>query len=578
MTSQTARPLSVGGENPDTAALAVARDLGAWVIQFARTLKTCRLYDSNNPTVVRFREDLNRGLSALFDQYGQLSLDVTSRELSCGGVSVYSAHSRDDNLAGTLHRDGVRRISFLPTIGPGELDLFVDQILHVTGPACGDDDLVSLMWEANLPGIAIMAIPVEGDVEGGGGEDGDAASPLPWPTSAGEDPGPGLAVPSGAKTGSGDSARSDDWDVLEKFSNLDEAYDELESSAIHEVARLQQACQTELALPVVTRAIEALTLSLATETTAGDRDELAHFIPRVLREAIITGDWEGARSALAMLRSCDPEWSLVVFFEGMTGGASAALTRQAVAALDGKSDAGIEEFLVLAREFGEASAEWLMLVLAESQQSALGGAHASHCRDPEETILSVSCRGWVRRAPVRRPERRSHPGWIGGDAVAAHLKAAIHHPEIRVRREIVAALASTSPAASRPILMGMLSTAEPPLFTTLLHQLSLSDDPLVAQRLVEMLRDDRFHDRSEEEKRAVYMALSNQGDHVLPTLEEEMQRGGLFAHGLDLHRQSVARCMARIGTPVARKRSPDRCAQSSKIGGWQSVPDGHRVA
>ena len=35
---------------------------GAWINQFARTLKTCRLYDAINPTVGKFRQDLAIGM------------------------------------------------------------------------------------------------------------------------------------------------------------------------------------------------------------------------------------------------------------------------------------------------------------------------------------------------------------------------------------------------------------------------------------------------------------------------------------------------------------------------------------
>ena len=34
-----------------------ARTIGAWVSQFARTLKNCRLYDAHNQAAQRFRSD-----------------------------------------------------------------------------------------------------------------------------------------------------------------------------------------------------------------------------------------------------------------------------------------------------------------------------------------------------------------------------------------------------------------------------------------------------------------------------------------------------------------------------------------
>jgi hypothetical protein len=39
---------------------------------------------------------------------------------------------------------------------------------------------------------------------------------------------------------------------------------------------------------------------------------------------------------------------------------------------------------------------------------------------------------------------------------------------------------------------------------------------------------------------------------VLLELEAELARGNWLARGADLHRQAIARCVARIGTPRAR--------------------------
>jgi HEAT repeats len=539
------------------------RELGGWLTHFGRTCKTCRLYDSNNPMVVRFREELYVGLRAVLDAFGDVTLEVSSRELSFGGAVIYRATSRDENLAAIFHRDGIRRLSLLKAITAAELDSFLDLILRVSGQAGNDDDLVTLLWEAELPGITLVSAPLEGDVDGSAEEGTDESGMLPWP-AAGESI---ASAEAGAGSGSSETrdekTRSDDWDVLAQSAGLDQAFDELESSAIHEMARLQQAYDDEQLVSVITRVLETVADVLTTDTTPNDREEVARLLPRVMREAVFTGDWLAARRAFGLIRVCDPTWSASVFFEGLTAGRSASLTRRTVTALDSQNDAGVESFLGLATSFGEDAIEWLMLVLSQSEQQrtrrpltrALADI-ARHC--PERLLPWMADERWY---VVRNVVHIL--GWIGGDAVAGHLQVAIHHPEARVRREVVAALNGVSPEVARPILIGMLSNAESRLFSTILHQLSLASDPLVAQRLIEMLRDDRFTDRSDDEKRAVYFALASQGDEVLHALEEELGRGGLFARGLDAHWQAVVRCIARIGSPAARE-ALDRGSRSSR--------------
>jgi hypothetical protein len=271
----------------------------------------------------------------------------------------------------------------------------------------------------------------------------------------------------------------------------------------------------------------------------------------VLREAIAIGEWHTAREALRLLRLAEPDWSVEAFFEALSAHAGPVL-RRTVQALDAQEEAGIEGFLALARDLGAPSAEWLMHVLADSRQKRarrpLARTLAELLRDnPERLLPWLSDERWY---VVRNVVHIL--GWIGGDAVAGYLQTASRHPELRVRREVVAGLAQASPDAARPMLLDMLAAAEPRLVPTILQQLSTDAHPTVADRLISMMRDEQFAGRSDDEKRAIYHALAAQGERVLRSLEDELHRGGLFARGLDAHWQSVARCVARIGTSEAR--------------------------
>ena len=201
---------------------------------------------------------------------------------------------------------------------------------------------------------------------------------------------------------------------------------------------------------------------------------------------------------------------------------------------------------------GEGSVEWLMTVLAESQQKRarlpLTGVIAELVRgNPERILPWMSDERWY---VVRNVIHIL--GQVGGDAVAAYLRTAIEHAEVRVRRETLATLDDASPDVARPILMAMLDQAETRHFTLILQQLSRVRDAAVAQRLVDLLKQPDFLQRPDDERRAVYVALASQGDPVLGALEDELHRGGVFPRGLDAHWQSVARCVARIGTEPAR--------------------------
>jgi hypothetical protein len=103
-----------------------------------------------------------------------------------------------------------------------------------------------------------------------------------------------------------------------------------------------------------------------------------------------------------------------------------------------------------------------------------------------------------------------------------------------------------------------------------LHQLSVARDPRTSAVLIRHLLDPAFEQRPLEVRRAIYSALAaTGGDEIMPELEEELHKGNWFSRYQEAHRQAVARCVARIGTPLAQavlerggrsKRAPVRKA------------------
>src|SRR2546425_10049056 len=89
-------------------------DVATWLGQFARTLKTCRLYEARNPNTARFREELAGNLGALLDRYGSFRLEFTANQGLCDEQAGATAPSRDGNLATPCFRDG----RYAPSLRP----------------------------------------------------------------------------------------------------------------------------------------------------------------------------------------------------------------------------------------------------------------------------------------------------------------------------------------------------------------------------------------------------------------------------------------------------------------------------
>ncbi len=541
----------------------------AWINLLSRTLKTCRLYDGGNPTVARFRDELCASLNHLTDGHGAVTFRITSDDVLYEETSMYPAKSRDDNLALPFYRDGIHAITFHPGAERRETDAVADALLKVTGQNVGDDDLVTLLWEAQLSHVEMEYVPAEGDL--GVNVGAEVASPVPWPQNGGGggQAGEGQAGDEGGSSGGavtatdgGQTTRSDDWSTGDLTIEVEAAFAELESLMSGQTQRFCSEHDAEHARSLVEIAIAIANACLATKATASDRDELARFMPRALRQSVSDGAWRHAAQIQALLNRCEShEWQAETFAQELMQPISIAA---AVEMLDQQDSHGVKEFIEFARQLGEPAVDLLNLVLGESKvrrtRRLLAEAVTELCRDnPERLAPWLSDPRWY---VVRNIIHIL--GWIGGPQIVGLLQTAARHPEDKVRHEVVAALGQLDLKVSRPLLIKMLDGASSRLFTLILHQLSSRRDSATARLLLGYLQDPKFEQRPIEEKRAIYSALSATGsDEILPELEAELIKGNWFTRPQETHRLAIARCVARLGSPAA-KEILERGAQSKR--------------
>lgn len=550
---------------------AVVKAAGVWIAQFARALKTCRLYDRSNPTVVRFRDELGATGMQLVEQHGAIAYRFESDDVTCDGVSLYPARSRDDNLAFAFHRDGVRGITLNPGLDLREVDALVDCVLAVSGQNLDDDDLVTLLWESNLRHVDIDYIPAQGDV--GGGEarnaEGEAEGPLlPWPMAQVADEAPqstGPGADDGAASGSGvagATGRSEDWALGDLTVEVEATYVELDSLASAECERFRLEFEAEHAVTSTTAALAIANACLNAQANADDTREFTRFVPRVLRASLAAGDWVDARDALRLLRAApSADWNEEIFQQELLQPVSIS---RVVEKLDAQDAPAIGQFLLLADSMGDIGIDWMTLLLSESQQRVvrqlLAESVAMRCRENPERLSPwlADGRWYVVRNIVHIL------GWIGGDSIVGLLQVALRHPDGRVVTEVVAALQQVDLRLARPLLIRALDGADTRLFCQVLHQLSGARDPATARFVLGFLQRDNFAPRPPEERRAIYAAIaSTGGDEVVGELEAELFKGNWFDRQTEIHRHAVARCLARIQTPTAR-RALESGAQSKR--------------
>ena len=540
-------PDAADDEADDEARAALAPAVKAasvWLHMFARTLKTCRLYDAGNPAAVRFREELAKSLRQLLTEHGPVTYRFTADDVTCEEQSLYPARSREDNLAFALYRDGVRGLTISPGAEPRECDALVDAVLGVTGQNLDGDDLVTLLWEANLRHVDVDYIPAEGEAGTADGAQPEEGALLPWPTAGGGEQGKSQGESSPGPE------RSEDWSLGQLTEEVEATFAELDFMSQQEVPRFRQEFDAERRVPPATAALAVAHACLNADPNDDDRKEMARFLPRVLRAAIADGAWGDAREAVHLVRACDSgEWSDERFAQELLQPVS--ITR-AAEVLDTQGPAALSEFVALASELGPVAVDWLTLTLSECQtrmaRQMVAEAIAVRAQeDPSRLAAWINDPRWY---VVRNVVHIL--GWVGGAGVVPLLQNAVKYPDPRVTAEVVNALQAVEPRLARPVLIRALEGADTKLFCQVLQQLSAARDPAVARYVTAFIAQDRFLHRPVEERRAIYAAIaSTGGDEIVPELEQAMNGGNWFDRDQEVHRHAVARCLLRIGTPKA---------------------------
>jgi hypothetical protein len=147
---------------------------------------------------------------------------------------------------------------------------------------------------------------------------------------------------------------------------------------------------------------------------------------------------------------------------------------------------------------------------------------------------------------------------VGGPAAEQALAQATSHPEARVRKEAIAALAHTSRGTTRPYLLRALDDDDPQVRAAALFAVRESFDQAeehqaVAERILAVLGGPRFADQSTVERGAYFDALASLGGPtVIATLAAWLGQWRVGGSDVKARRDLAAGALARIDDPAAK--------------------------
>jgi len=134
-----------------------------------KTSKGFRMYLPNNPLLARFIDELKGKFGKFLAAHGEYKLDIDQFELRYKGKVIYENRDPKESMAFKMHADGIRFLIFSEGIEEYELCEFLE-IVGKDRPNDVDDDIVTLLWEKNLPHLTYLLAEdfLEFDSVGGG--------------------------------------------------------------------------------------------------------------------------------------------------------------------------------------------------------------------------------------------------------------------------------------------------------------------------------------------------------------------------------------------------------------------------
>jgi hypothetical protein len=122
-------------------------------------LRAIQLYLPNNPIYRKAVENVRAAFDPVWEEYGELEIQVTESDLVWQGVSVYSQPSKSESVAWVLFKDGLRTLTLDRGVEDEEIVALLEVIKQAQNlPKDAADDLLTLLWEQDFQLIRYSAV------------------------------------------------------------------------------------------------------------------------------------------------------------------------------------------------------------------------------------------------------------------------------------------------------------------------------------------------------------------------------------------------------------------------------------
>lgn len=167
-----------------------------------KAVRAQQLYLPNNPMYRATIDALRSGFAPVWAHCDELTLTVAETELKWSGARVLAEGVKSsDNLAWLFYKDGIRAITIAKGAEESDIVRFLEIVARARKATVDDDDLVTMLWEADLATVKYKYVDLIEDGGGGPPLDGDEPAAGAASAGGGTQPSSGVADPEAVRRG-----------------------------------------------------------------------------------------------------------------------------------------------------------------------------------------------------------------------------------------------------------------------------------------------------------------------------------------------------------------------------------------
>ena len=511
--------------------------------------KTSRTYGPNNPVAQKFFQEFYTNLTARLEVLEVITFVVHRSELYFRSEVVYQTESQTENLAFKLYVDGIREYSFHKGLTQSDLASFLDALWGGYDSATADDDIVTRLWEKNLP--AVTFVTAEEIIRSS--DTTDVLTPQDSEILTG-------SVASLREVSVSEMARQETEGATGtgQRSRFQSNLAGFEVSP-QELEKLAKEIEAESARDDTAYILDMLTVILASEKSPTLLASLVDVFGEILETLAKHGNWPMINHVGGLLEEAQelcpdlPEEhkkKLYGLFDSLGRPDQIKAIETVLNEAPNVKTEGLLAFLLqLKSQAVPALCTLLANLESEGHRAIVCEALGTLAKDSPEPLV----RGLSDRRPHHVRNLLSIIGKLNNPRLAEPLEKLGQHPDSQIRKEVVRMLGTLSPSGNGSKLIAFLNDSEESVRLAALKVLTTGKYTASFTAWSPIITNKQFMDRSVGENRLVFQAMRLTAGEEAVSYWHELVTQWLWTDSKKKQTIGVlaAESLGRLGTPAA---------------------------